>query len=267
MALVVPVNSLPRRDGDLAQLLSLSGLCLLGVFVVTVAWETWPVQLLQPQWVLRLCGSLRGGASFPLVGAGLLLIGRYLDNGSKKAWNRITRQVRALAILASLGFLLLIPLQAYGLWGLAQAEDQQDRISIDRLTGITKAIAAANSEAALREAISGLPGAAGLASTPLQEPPGQVRQRLLAELTPQINQLQLKLGQRRRARLQRALVTGSRDSLICLLYAVPFAAIGKWPDRRYSFLSDLLDLLERIPELLSDLMAQLPRWLRLPMGR
>ena len=260
------MKSQPRRESDLAQLLSFSGLCLLGVFVVTVAWETWPVQLLQPQWVLRLCGSLRGGASFPLVGAGLLLIGRHIDSSSSNAWMRLTQQVRALAILASLGFLLLIPLQAYGLWGQAQAEDQQDRISIDRLAGSTKAIAAANGEQALREAIGGLPGAAALANAPLQDPPEQVKRRLLAELTPQINQLKLKLGQRRRARLQRALVTGSRDSLICLLYALPFAAIGKWPDRRYSFLSDLLDLLERLPDLLSGL-AQLPRWLRLPMGR
>lgn len=253
------VNSYPRRDGDLSQMLGLAGLSLLGIYAVSVTWEAWPVQLLQPQWVLRVCGSLRGGASFPLVGVCLLLVGRHLDNSSSKVWGVITRQVRALAILASLGFLLLIPLQGYGLWGQAQAEDQQDRITIDRLTAITKAIAAATEEPALREAIGNLPGAAGLASAPLKDPPDQVRQRLLAELNPQITQLQTRLGQRRRSRLQRALSTGSRDGLVSVLYAVPFAAIGRWPDRRYSFLSDLLDLLERAGELRSGL-GQLLRW-------
>lgn len=260
------MTSLSRRDSDLCQLLSLAGLCLLGVYALSVAWEAWPIQLLKPQWLLRLCGSLRGGASFPLVGVCLLLIGRHLDSSGSKVWSRITRRVRALAIFASLGFLLLIPLQGYGLWGQAQAEDQQDRISIDRLAGAAKAIAAARDEPSLREAISDLPGAAGLTSQPLQEPAAQVQRRLLSELNPQIRQLQLRLGQRHRARLQQALVLGSRDGLSCLLYAVAFAAIGRWPDRRYSFLSDLLDLLERVPELLSGL-TRFPRWLRLPTMR
>jgi hypothetical protein len=200
------------------------------------------------------------------VGVCLLLIGRHLDSSGSKLWSRITRRVRALAIFASLGFLLLIPLQGYGLWGQAQAEDQQDRISIDRLAGAVKSIGEANDETTLREAISGLPGAAGLTNAPLQDPPAQVKRRLLAELNPQIRQLQLRLGQRHRARLQQALLLGSRDGLLCLLYATAFAAIGRWPDRRYSFLSDLLDLVERAPELLRGL-TQLPRWLRLPSTR
>ncbi|MGA1100737.1 MAG: hypothetical protein ACO3VB_03085, partial [Opitutales bacterium] len=77
---VVPGTSIARRDSDLYQLLSLAGLCLVGVYALSVAWEAWPVQLLRPQWVLRQCGSLRNGASFPLVGVCLLLIGRHLDN-------------------------------------------------------------------------------------------------------------------------------------------------------------------------------------------
>ena len=199
---------------DVANALRWASIALIGVFIASVISVILPIQLFRPEWQDKLIGSIRGGASFPLVGAGLLLIGRHIDSSSSNAWMRLTQQVRALAILASLGFLLLIPLQAYGLWGQAQAEDQQDRISIDRLAGSTKAIAAANGEQALREAIGGLPGAAALANAPLQDPPEQVTRRLLAELTPQINQLKLKLGQRRRARLRRLLRPMTTSSVV-----------------------------------------------------
>ncbi len=235
----------------------------MGVYLVSVAWASWPVQLLQARWVVRFAESLHGGASFPLVGAALMLIGQHLNGGGNRLVSRLTREIRALAIFASIGFLLLIPLQGYGLWGLAQAEDQQDRISIDRLTGATRAIAAATGDVELREAISGLPGAASLSDAPLKEPAAAVRQRLLNELTPQLRQLQLQLEARRKARLRRILQTGSRDALVCLLYALPFAAIGRWRDRRYSFLSDLLDLFDQLMDQLRGLVADLPHHLRL----
>ena len=260
------MNTLPRRDSDLGQLLCLAGMAMIGVFLVSVLWGSWPVQLLQPQWVLQLSGQLRGGASFPLVGVLMLLLGHQLQTGSKRGWSAVVRQVRALAIPAAVGFLLLIPLQAYGLWGQAQAEEQQLRITLDRLTAATRAIESAPDEPALREAISNLPGAAAVAGRPLQDPPELVKRQILAELTPQIRKLMLSQRERQNARLRQAALNGSRDGLICLLYAIPFAAIGRWHDRRYSFLSDIIDLFERIPGLISWL-TDLPRRLHLPFRR
>lgn len=247
-----------NRDSDLCQLVNLGGFGLIGVFVVSVVWECWPLQLLQPQWILKFCLSLRGSASFALVGALMVMLSRQLPGSGEKVWVQLARRVRSFAIPASLGFLLLIPLQAYGLWTLGMAEAQRDQITVDQVVAASRAIAAASGEPALREAIGRLPGGATLSSAPFREPLEQVRAKLLAELNPQLRGLQQRLQLRRRERLFSALKTGSRDLLVSLLYAIPFAAIGRWSDRRYSFLSDVLELIARLPQLPRTL-ASLPR--------
>jgi hypothetical protein len=62
----------PREAGLILQGI---GLALIIVYAVTVTAVAVPVELLQPQWIERVSGSLRGGASFPLVGAGLIWLG------------------------------------------------------------------------------------------------------------------------------------------------------------------------------------------------
>ncbi|MFM7639980.1 MAG: hypothetical protein ACKO45_00245 [Cyanobium sp.] len=59
---------------DLADPLRWISIALLGTYVVTVVAATLPVKLLDPAWINRICGSLRGGVSFALEAMALFLL-------------------------------------------------------------------------------------------------------------------------------------------------------------------------------------------------
>ena len=89
----------PREAGLILQGI---GLALIIVYAVTVTSVSLPLAPLQPQWIERVGGSLRGGASFPLVGAGLMVVAEMLDPGSWRLARRVGR-IRRLAIKLAAG--------------------------------------------------------------------------------------------------------------------------------------------------------------------
>ena len=117
-----------RRIQDLADPLKWIGLALLGTYVATVIAAALPVKLLDPTWINRICGSLRGGVSFPLEGMALIMIGAYLQRTGKEP--PMVTDFRRLCSLVALGFVLMIPLQSWAgqkLTDLA-VQNQQARI-------------------------------------------------------------------------------------------------------------------------------------------
>lgn len=145
----------PREAGLILQGI---GLALIIVYAVTVTAVAVPVELLQPEWIEKVSGSLRGGASFPLVGAGLMVMAELLDPGSWRLARRVGR-IRGLALWAALGFVMLIPLQiAVGI-NLQYQQKHRGQGVVKEFSELFDDIRAAPDEASLKQAIARLPGA------------------------------------------------------------------------------------------------------------
>ena len=106
------------RSLELGFVLFWVALALLGIYSVTVLAAALPIHILQPSWIERICGSLRGGVSFPLIALALLVIG---DQASASAdEGRLVSRLRYWACFAALGFVLMIPLQTWAGIGVVQ---------------------------------------------------------------------------------------------------------------------------------------------------
>jgi hypothetical protein len=223
---------------EIATILGLMGVALLLVYLVTVVSVVLPPALLLPEWQLRMAGSLRGGASFPIEGCALILIAHRL-NPSSPLLGKSVGWLRTLAVIPAIGFLLLPPLQlAAGYGQLNQVRNQEEQL-IRTLSNATGAIRAATSSADFTAAVAQLPGAPPLRNTPAQDFQADRRQ-LLNQLEPQINQLRSQVAASRSNQLGKALILGLRDALVSFFYAVPFAALARLPGGRYSLLSELI---------------------------
>jgi hypothetical protein len=100
-----------RRIQDLADPLKWIGISLLGIYVATAVAAVLPVKLMDPIWINRICGSIRGGVSFPLIAMALIMIGAYLQRTGKEP--PMVTNFRRLCSWAAFGFLLMIPLQSW----------------------------------------------------------------------------------------------------------------------------------------------------------
>jgi len=85
------------------------------LFLLVCIVPIWPIRALDPGWLLSLSRQILKWAGLPLVGLSLLELARQLT-----PWRRHLRARRALVLggaqLASLGFVLMIPLQIQLAW-------------------------------------------------------------------------------------------------------------------------------------------------------
>ena len=127
-----------RRIQDLADPLKWIGISLLGVFVATAVAAALPVKLMDSIWINRICGSIRGGVSFPLIAMALIMIGAYLQRTGKEP--PMVTDFRRLCSWAALGFLLMIPLQSWAGQKLTDLAVQNQQARIEPGQNALKAI-------------------------------------------------------------------------------------------------------------------------------
>lgn len=219
---------------DLAEPLKWIGFALLGIYAVTVVAAALPVKLLDPAWINRVCGSIRGGVSFPLLAMALILIGAYLERTGNEP-PLITR-LRRLCSWVALGFVLMIPLQIWsGQKLIDQAiQNQQARIQPGEMA--LKALYAAANADELQAAIRSIPGAPPNISNRFDEPVRKVRDRLIAEIEPQLDkqkdQIRGVTGEIRRD----SVISLVKDAIVALFSALAFAALGRSKSNRPTLL-------------------------------
>ncbi|MCP9833902.1 MULTISPECIES: hypothetical protein [unclassified Cyanobium] len=105
----------PSETSVLADRLSVFAMALFVIYGVRVAATAIPFRPLDTLWQLSISSALIEAAAIPLVGLGLLHLAAYLDPDN----SALVRRKEALArwaILAVLGFLLLVPVQALASW-------------------------------------------------------------------------------------------------------------------------------------------------------
>jgi hypothetical protein len=232
-------------DRDLAGILQAVSFGLLLVYLTTELKQLLPPALLQPAWQLRAGEALRGPAALPLVAGVLLLLARRFDPQGAALARRVVL-VRRLSIAASLGFLLLIPLQITA--GLRQI-NQNTAVEARQLASVRRvaqAIEQADTPAAMNRAIAQLPGLPSDFQGQYAKPLDQVRSGLLAQIQPQIKKLESRLAELRRQRLFSALGIFVFDGFMSLAYAIGFAALASSGEDKPSLLQRLLWKLDKL---------------------
>ena len=104
-----------RESAVLADRLSVFSITLFVIYGGGVVATAIPLRPLDTLWQLRVSSALISAAAIPLVGLGLLHLAAYLDPANA-ALERRRDSLARWAVLAVLGFLLLIPVQAYASW-------------------------------------------------------------------------------------------------------------------------------------------------------
>ncbi|MCP9930878.1 hypothetical protein KBY82_08780 [Cyanobium sp. AMD-g] len=99
----------------LARRLSFISMAMLVIYAARVATTAFPFKPFDILWQLTISSALIETAAIPLLGLGLLHLASYLDPADEALAKRRDGLARW-AILAVLGFLLLIPLQASASW-------------------------------------------------------------------------------------------------------------------------------------------------------
>ncbi|MBW4531677.1 MAG: hypothetical protein KME02_13425 [Aphanothece saxicola GSE-SYN-MK-01-06B] len=99
----------------LADRLAFMAIALFVVYLITLLASILPVRLLDTAWQLRFISASLDSATVPLVALGLLHLAAYLDPDNPTLQRRRSGLAR-LAIVAVIGFLLIVPLQAYAGW-------------------------------------------------------------------------------------------------------------------------------------------------------
>ncbi|MFN9623178.1 MAG: hypothetical protein ACK587_10165 [Cyanobacteriota bacterium] len=212
-------------SSQLADSLQWVSFALIIVFLAQVITALFPIAILQPQWMVRVSGTLRGTASLPLMAMGLMMLALMVDGDVMPSSDHF-RLIRRTATVAAIGFLLLIPLQSYGSVAIIRSEVQESQGQLKRLADSANLLQRATDEQQLREAIRAIPGGEQLANRPLGADVQTIKTGLLARLRPSVKRLENQLKENQSNALQNTIAPLIRDGFICLAYAIGFAGMG-----------------------------------------
>jgi len=227
-----------RLIQDLADPLKWIGIAFLATYVTSVIAAALPVKLLDPVWINRLCGSIRGGVSFPLEAMALILIGAYLQRTANEP--RMVTDLRRLCSWVAVGFVLMIPLQSWTGQKVIDLAIQNQQAKIQPSDRALRAVYAASNAEQLLEAISLIPGAPPNVGGRFELPMPKVRERLISEIEPQVLKQKEQLKQVSGDIRREGLVGLVKDGIVALFSALAFAAIGRSNPYRLSMLQKLV---------------------------
>jgi hypothetical protein len=225
---------------QMADSLQWLSFALILVFLAQIIPALFPIALLQPEWMVRFSGSVRGIASLPLIALGLFMLANMIDDKVMPSSSHL-QLMRRIASLAAIGFLLLIPLQTYGTVVGIRSQLQQNQAQLNRLTSAAELVQNASNESQLRNAIRAIPGADGVADQPLGADVKIIKSALLDKLRESTNKLQTQLDNSKTKAIQNIIPPLIRDAIISLAYAIGFAGMGYGRNGNSSLLRRLLN--------------------------
>jgi hypothetical protein len=229
---------------QMADSLQWLSFALILVFLAQIIPALFPIALLQPEWMVRFSGSLRSIASLPLIALGLIMLANMIDENVMPSSSHL-QLLRRIASLASIGFLLLIPLQTYGAVVGIRSQLQQNQAQLNRLTSAAELVQNASNESQLRDAIRAIPGADGVADQPLGADVKTIKSALLDKLRESTNGLQNQLDNSKTKAIESIIPPLIRDAIISLAYAIGFAGMGYGQNGNSSLLRRLLNTNKR----------------------
>jgi hypothetical protein len=212
---------------SLGRLLSRVATALFALFLLLVVADSLPVRFLDPAWHLRFSGSLIRNGLLAVLGILMVPLAAVIDSSSRSL-ARYRDRLRRWSILVALGYLLLIPLQGYGVWKglstLRSAKAMQFERAHKKFAEVRKAINSASSADDLQARFSALRGPT-LPPDALKQPLPELRQRLLVGLEGAENQMRNQLvGSPPVNNIQSLILQATRVAMSSLILAFAFAA-------------------------------------------
>jgi len=239
-------ESRPGGTAVLADRLSVIALALFVIYGVRVAAAAIPFRPLDTLWQLSVSSALIEAAAIPLVGLGLLHLAAYL-NPDDPALARRRDALARWAIPAVLGFLLLIPVQAYASW--SSVATAKARLTTQQTTAnrnfalVREAISAATSLEDLQARLQSLQSPElGIRFENLGLPLAETQRQMLLRL----NDIQEQVKTRINAPPPEAIEDVARNSIrvmgTSLVYALAFAIAAQRRGQDIPLLVELLTI-------------------------
>ncbi|MFN7899462.1 MAG: HpsJ family protein [Synechococcaceae cyanobacterium] len=206
------------------------GIALFVIFLTLVLAAILPIKLIEPTWQLRLVGSLVNNAFIALIG--LVLINLAPEFSTSERLNRRRLRIANLAVIASIGYLLIVPLQGLAVWqGLStfnQVQTRQLQGAKEKIELIRKALKESTSTADLQTRLQAIPGPS-LPPLDTNRPLAEVRPQLLSILDSAQSQVRQRSVGLSGDRLQRLTQESVRIGVSALVFACAFASGSVWP--------------------------------------
>lgn len=224
---------------EFATVLHWVGVAILAYFLVELAFQAWPVALLQPAWLDVMIGFLVSRGITPLTGVLLVAAAAVLNPQSKPLTNR-AELLRRLATWVALGYLLLIPVQMYSGAKLLQTRTQQSTQLIGQASRAVEAIRKANTPAELRRAYAQVPGNKAPLPESFPQPFPVIRERLAEAISANTKRAEYEFGNNMSSVWQRSLGLAFGNTLRMLILFLGFAAIGRRSPYHATLLQSIL---------------------------
>lgn len=242
-------------SNQLADSLQWVAYALTIVFLAQVIAALFPLAIIQPQWLLRVSGVLRGTASLPLLATALFMLANLVVENVLPSSNQL-RLFRRIATVAAIGFLLLIPLQSYAALRNISSQAAEGRSQLNQFVSAANQIQNAKTEQQLRKAILAIPGGEQLANRPLGADLQTVKTALLGRIRPTVKRIENQLNESRSKAIENTFLPLARDGLVCLGYAIGFAGMGHNKPGKPNLLRRILKT--RSPELQKEMGSTWP---------
>jgi hypothetical protein len=212
-----------REWSDGARVIHWVGIVLLGAFFVPL-FNAIPPRWSDPRWQLSLVTILMSNGVNALLGALLLCVAPLFNSADGQIRKR-SLLVRTLASWVAVGWLLLIPLQIFLGVRLINAQVSDELGQIQSIERTTRAVANSTNELELQAALAQIPNQPPLPR--LTIPLEQAKSNLIAQLQRNINASKNRQQEASSARWQTWLKEVIRNSVMSVLLATGFLAIGK----------------------------------------
>jgi len=227
---------------DSARLLADGALALFAIYAVVVAFDILPPRLTDPLWLLTASTALVNAVSIPLAGVVFLHLAAAIAPYTN--WIHQRRQrISRFAALASLGFLLIVPLLGFATWrGITNVNTATQKQSRAYTTNARRLLQVIDNSATSRELQQGMAA--------LQGP--QIRDQDLSQPLPVLKKAQSQIVKQVLAAYLNQLPKPDsaafktvyyqtlRTGALALVSSLAFAAVVWDPLRRQSLLQKLL---------------------------
>jgi hypothetical protein len=213
-------------DSGTQQAFFAGGIVLLASSANILIFSAFPLQIMRPEWQLRVASVLLTSGVSALIGVLLLVLAQ--QNSPKKSSPMLARVrfIRQLAGWAAIGYLILIPGQiAAGLRLLSNTAnaEKQPRIEWGKFRS---RIQATETEAQLRELLGSRPDIPPLPEK-LDVPLNRLKEELITYTDSRFAARDTEIEKARSERLQNFLNEALRNTIQSLLLAWGFSAVAK----------------------------------------
>jgi len=218
-----------------ARLAATAARALLFIYAITIAAQALPLKVFAMDWQISMITVITNSSILPLQGLVLAHLAAYLDP-SEPRFEVFCQNLRRWALPATLGFLLIIPLQSFnfvkGIRNYRQNAAKNERTITQTFGDIRNAVERASTTADLQKRLADL-NAPGLSPADRTAPLPAIRPTLLAEIQKAEKKAKANIAQQDPEQFWLFSKQMVGSILAAFAFAFAFAAAAKrstWPE-------------------------------------